>query len=722
MMKAFIPLNPKTPFLSAPTSSNKSNTTLFPTSVSTSPRRHRAFCKASIASSTRSQTSPHLANTLTPPSRPSSKTASKHSTSDPKRKTPVSHRTTARRSPTDTSTSRHDRSVSLPQNCRAQSEQRSERLRDKRRQFGWSYKGIADAALIDSLPDCQRPSRRWLVMMKKVEKKCESNSHALRTSFESSNSSNLSSHDRISSSSPPPLPHNIIQGCQPSDHESLTSSNIPTQRPPGTDLYELYKKQFVLLQLGSIGRANQFLQDELFGWYRIAGPNPMQLSLLRSPVSVDFPELSENIFQQISGFETDSLENAIRENRMFVADYSELRDLQPGAFPDGTPKTGRFTYAPRALFAVPKASDIRSSLLPIAIRCSQDASDPLFTASPTHTDAVSWLAAKNTVQVADAIVHETLYHFGRTHLLMELFVCATHRSLSDEHPLFRLLDAHFEGTAFINNTSLKTLVSPGGIIDHLVATDIEDIQRLAAHSLRGEFSFNESMPDTELAKRGLSGTNSPLNCPYRDDALQIWDCILEWMGCFVDAFYSKDADVVADFELQNWAQELVCKGRLQGFGEDDTGTIVSKQYLTRVLSMVLFTASVQHAAVNFPQSTMMNFAPAMPLCGYSEAPSTQMTFKSEAEFVQRMLPGLQAAERQMYAAEMLGVVRYTRLGEYGSKLDFAGRRVQRGLERFQRRLIYIGKRIDERNVREREMGLPEYNYLIPSNIPQSINV
>lgn len=53
----------------------------------------------------------------------------------------------------------------------------------------------------------------------------------------------------------------------------------------------------------------------------------------------------------------------------------------------------------------------------------------MYTPNRSLTDEVTWIAAKQTVQVADGVIHEAVYHLGRTHLLVEVFNGAAGRAL-----------------------------------------------------------------------------------------------------------------------------------------------------------------------------------------------------------------------------------------------------------------------------------------------------
>ncbi len=53
----------------------------------------------------------------------------------------------------------------------------------------------------------------------------------------------------------------------------------------------------------------------------------------------------------------------------------------------------------------------------------------------------------------------------------------------------------------------------------------------------------------------------------------------------------------------------------------EAASIRTRAYLARLLTQVIFTASAQHAAVNFPQNTITSFTPAMPLAAYAPSPA-----------------------------------------------------------------------------------------------------
>jgi arachidonate 15-lipoxygenase len=202
--------------------------------------------------------------------------------------------------------------------------------------------------------------------------------------------------------------------------------------------------------------------------------------------------------------------------------------------------------------------------------------------------------------------------------------------------------------------------------------------------------------------------------PYRDDALLVWDAIRTWTRSYLGLYYKADADVLADAELQAWVAEIRADdgGRMKSFAK--SGRVESLGYLADAAALVIFTASAQHAAVNFPQCPLMSYSPAMPLAAYRDAP-TRTTGMTAQDYLD-LLPPLDMAHLQRDVGTMLGALRYTQLGQYDGGA-FGDPKVAAPLGAFQARLAEIEKIIQERNA-----ARPAYEFLQPSLIPQSINI
>jgi arachidonate 15-lipoxygenase len=461
---------------------------------------------------------------------------------------------------------------------------------------------------------------------------------------------------------------------------------------------EDYASLFRTIGLPAISRDYQ--QDGVFAEMRLAGPNPVMLQRV-TQLDDRFPVTQAHYTTALPG---DTLHAAGQEGRLYLADYQLLEQVDNGTFPNGP----KFVYAPLALFAVDK---VTRQLLPVAIQCKQTpaADNPIF----TRADGYQWLIAKTIVEIADGNVHEAVTHLGRTHLFVEPFVVSTQRQLATNHPLGILLRPHFEGTLAINNAAHEYLIAPRGPVDKLLAGTIESTRALAVSAVQSYLVDNVMLPDT-FRRRGVDDHDLLPNYPYRDDAMLYWSAIHQWVRNYLRLYYTSNADVQQDTELRSWFQELTSQqgGRLRGFGQP--GSFGDLNYLTEVVTLIIYTSSVQHAAVNFPQYDLMTYVPNMPLAGYTAAP-TAGNGGTEQNFLD-MLPPMDMAQLQVELGYLLGSVHYTTLGQY-DRGHFRDGRVGPVLDTLQQQLRDIGPVIDQRNQARRP-----YNFLVPSGVPQSINI
>ena len=461
-----------------------------------------------------------------------------------------------------------------------------------------------------------------------------------------------------------------------------------------------YEQLFAIIPLPEI--AASFMTDETFARMRVAGPNPILLRQVRSMPS-NFPVTEAQYGAVVPG---DTIAEAIAQGRLYLLNYAELVEIEVATGAD------KYLYVPLALFTVPPD---RGSLVPVAIQCGQDPERfPIFTrASPEW----SWQMAKTAVQVAEGNYHELFVHLARTHLMIEPFVVATHRELSARHPINILLAPHFEGTLFINASAAGDLIAPGGAIESVFAGVITSTQKATAKD-RLRCDFYDSMLPTNLRDRGVDDTVALPDYPYRDDALLLWNAIADWVSDYVEVYYKTEKQLTDDGELAAWSAALVAEGKVKGFRD-----ITSRSQLVEVLTMVIFTASAQHAAVNYPQATDMSYAPAISGAGWAPAP--QSAYHNEADWL-KMLPPLDVARQQLDVLYLLGSIYYRPLGTYRSNSFPYSEWLQDPkivghdgpLARFRAALSEIETVIEGRN---RRRAVP-YTFLRPSLVPMSINI
>lgn len=566
-----------------------------------------------------------------------------------------------------------------------------------RDRYQFNYTHMPALAMVDSVPILDELNFHWLVaVMERVLVALEN-----RASLELSPEHAKVHHEKHAKLKSLKA-HGLAAVAQIKElvHDSLRFDLRMNSQSNAATAIEDYDNLFRSIGLPPI--AKDYMNDFAFANMRVAGPNPVMLQ--RMTAHDDRFPITDAMFQIAAP--GDSLDAAMGEARLYIADYKMLDGAPAGNFPNGQ----KYLAAPIALFVVDKSTKL---LKPVAIQCQQKpgTNNPIF----TPNDGWNWQIAKTFVEIADGNVHETMTHLGRTHLTMEPFVVSTLRQLADAHPINRLLYPHFEGTLTINAASWKHLIAGQGGVEKLCSASLDAARGLAIKSVQTVDVMNSMLPRT-FAERGVEDATALPNYPYRDDSMLYWNAIGDWVKSYVRLYYTSETDVQQDSELQAWSRELASNdgGRLRGM--PNGGSIQTINQLTDVLSFVVYTCSVQHAAVNFPQYSCMSYVPNMPLASYRPVP-TQKFGATEADYL-AMLPPMDMAELQVELGYILGDVYYTQLGKYNESHFDHDKRVQDLLKQFQQSVTNAGETIGERN----EQRERPYQTLRPEGIPQSINV
>jgi len=567
--------------------------------------------------------------------------------------------------------------------------QRAQNLAIAQGAYIYNHTFIPELPMAQSVPKDDLPSAEWLVSVSKVALKLLFNTLLTKASpnqnFANANANaNLNNYNQIL--------QRLTQNPQDTEAtlEDLGKMIGELQASGNGDSFAEYDELFKAISLPDVSKL--FKKDDWFAWMRVAGPNPLVIERVKNISQVFISEDKYQIF-----IPEESLEEAVSKGRLYIADYTIVSQIEAGSYPNKQ----KYITAPKALFVVKDRT-----LVPVGIKIDNIVFYP-------NTDW-SWEIAKAFVQIADANHHELISHLGHTHLVIEAFVLATRRCLAPNHPLNILLLPHFEGTLFINDQAQKRLVTAEAPVDALLAGNIDSSRQFTVQSVQN-FNFNKAMLPMTFANRGVDDPNLLPSYPYRDDGLLIWNAIKQWVADYLNIYYqNSDDNVKNDTELQAWIAELLSPngGRMTNIGEE--GKIKTIAYLEECITLIIFTASAQHAAVNFPQSTIMSYAPAIPFAGYTPAPTSAVGATRQDYF--NLLPPVSQAQGQLNLNFLLGSVYYTRLGDYTSILDM---RVQQHLRNFQDNLKAIEVTIRGRN-EQRTIG--SYPYLRPSQIPQSINI
>jgi arachidonate 15-lipoxygenase len=494
----------------------------------------------------------------------------------------------------------------------------------------------------------------------------------------------------------PLAPHKLATMVREGDMGGIVEYFMPLPGGVTGDHTEKTIKAFrdVFARVEQPSATADFQSDEYFAEVMVAGPDPTRLVRM-DRVPGKFPLTSAHLGED--------LDQAIAAGRVYWIDYEAMSALDNGRHP----QSPKYMYSPMVAFVVPRGG---GALKPFAIQCGQD---PAGRDIYTPGDGYSWRLARNCVLAAHNTYHEVLTHLGFTHLMSEPVLIAAVRNLAANHPVAVLLRRHFEGTMSINKLAVELLIQPGRAVEYLIGSDLKSTYPwLAEH--RSKRSFRDNYLPAKLASSGTDSVSLLPHHPYRDDGLLVWNAIYRWVSDFVGVYYKSDVDVVGDHELQAWAAEVVSAegGQVRDFGATP-GQILDRNDLVEILTMVVWTAGPQHAAVNFTQADHMAFTPANPLAGYTEEPKG--LGHSEADWLAN-LPPLDVAVQQFCVMTFLGSVHHGVLGDYGS--DFADSAVSASHKRFRGELAAVEDEIVARNRRRSRA----YTYLQPSLIPNSTNI
>lgn len=320
------------------------------------------------------------------------------------------------------------------------------------------------------------------------------------------------------------------------------------------------------------------------------------------------------------------------------------------------------------------------------------------------------------MQSADGTYHEVVAHLTRTHLVMETFWVAANRTLPAQHPLYQLLQPHFTGTIQINHDARSTLLAPGGPIDESIAIGAEGALDLIGLAYQ-DWSFDGASPLQDFQARGVDSIDVLPRYHYRDDALLLHQAIDTYARDTLRTFYTSDHDVQTDVELQAWIRELCCAdgGRVSGLPVHE-GQVQTVSDLVRVVTQILFTVSVEHAAVNNGQYAQFGWIPNTPGALYLPPP-TDHDERGEENFVYA-LPDAYAVGQQLTLVHLLSQRSLTPLGMYPEDFFHMVWPVRNALDRLRADLDDAGRHIQQRNQR---LAVP-YRYLEPWLVGRSIAI
>jgi arachidonate 5-lipoxygenase len=223
----------------------------------------------------------------------------------------------------------------------------------------------------------------------------------------------------------------------------------------------------------------------------------------------------------------------------------------------------------------------------------------------------------------------------------------------------------------------------------------------------------------DLRNRGVDDEALLPHYYYRSDAKEIYDAIHSYVQKYLDLYYHSDDAVIKDVEIQNWRQELVAPVKKNGLGINgmfgENGKFTTTKQICLTLTSIIFTCSVQHAAVNFRQYEDYAYPPNFPLKLHGTPPKNKEGV-DDTDLLQAL-----PTKAEMFDTLVITSVLSTRsmhsLGNFEVEY-ITDEKALRIVQEFKANLARIATRNKEKNNNRRE----KYWCLNPNRVPNSISI
>ncbi|XP_064186903.1 polyunsaturated fatty acid 5-lipoxygenase-like [Anguilla rostrata] len=432
-------------------------------------------------------------------------------------------------------------------------------------------------------------------------------------------------------------------------------------------------------------------EDAFYGSLFLNGCNPIMIKRYTEDQQKIPTETLEKVYPDIK-------EN-IQNGSIYVVDYEILDGIAEGI----VDKSPQFLAAPIMLL-----QQTEEELKPIAIQLNQKPGEnnPVFT---PQDKPEAWLLAKIWVRNSDFYIHELVSHLLRTHLMGEIFFIASY-SMADQHPLSKILRATGRYTLPINITARNTLINKGGFfVEHTGIGDGGQWEVITRATQ--EITYKSLCLPDDVKHRGIEHLK---NFHYRDDAMAIWDAIYNFVREVVNGCYTDDEEIHKDPELQEMVFFIYNYGFLQK--SDCPSSLKTREEAIKYITMIMFTCSAQHAAVNHGQYDIYAWMPNGPTTMRKPAPKDKAVTEKD---IMDTLPDIDTTLESMKVANFLSQVSndFVPLGQYPEEVAFE-KHTREPILNFQSKLKEIEENIKRRSALQ---DFP-YEYLYPAGMENSITI
>ncbi|XP_038599732.1 polyunsaturated fatty acid 5-lipoxygenase isoform X2 [Tachyglossus aculeatus] len=297
-------------------------------------------------------------------------------------------------------------------------------------------------------------------------------------------------------------------------------------------------------------------------------------------------------------------------------------------------------------------------------------------------------------------------------------ICLLYKNLENKIiPIaIQLLVAHVRFTIAINTKAREQLICECGLFDKANATGGGGHVQMVQRAMK-DLTFKSLCFPEAIKAKGMESKEEIPYYFYRDDGLKVWDAIRSFTTEVVEIYYESDEVVAEDVELQAFVNDVFLYGMRGSKASGFPKSIKTREKLSEYLTVVIFTASAQHAAVNFGQYDWCSWIPNAPPTMRAPPPTTKGDVTIER--IVETLPDRGRSCWHLGAVWALSQFQENELflGVYPEE-HFIEKPVKEAMAKFRKNLDVIVGTIAERNNNKK---LPYY-YLSPDRIPNSVAI
>uniref|UniRef100_A0A8C5M9B2 Uncharacterized protein n=1 Tax=Leptobrachium leishanense TaxID=445787 RepID=A0A8C5M9B2_9ANUR len=371
------------------------------------------------------------------------------------------------------------------------------------------------------------------------------------------------------------------------------------------NLTEMQKVFYLMKTKNSDFISEKWQLDSFFGYQYLNGPNPTQIRKC-TKIPDNFPVNDEMVAATLT---PSNLNHELQNGNLFMANYKILQGIPANTI------NGKLQYIAAPLCLLWKSP--KNQILPIAIQLAQTPGEdvPIFLPSDSEWD---WTLAKMWVRNADFQVHEAITRFLCVHLIAEVFSISTSRQLPMGHPVHKISSSGSIGLKLLAEKAMENL------------------------------TYNSLCLPANFKHRGL---DSIPNYFYHDDGMKIWCAIEGFVSHIVHYYYKNEEVVLKDPELQAWVAEIYRKGFLENKNSGVPSSLKTRSELTRYLTMIIYSCSAKHAAVNSSQFDFYSWMPNAPTSMRKPPPTEKGT--ATLQSILETLPQVNTTAKAMSLAWFL---------------------------------------------------------------------